>query len=338
MSTPPVLSNVAGNCSAYKPDCIGDAQKALFYIALALTAIGISGHITSLESFLNQQKLNQTGDRKKLWNCVGNFAVILLALIGSIALPYIKPWSVRFGIPAICTVLSTFLFICGSCKSCSYEPGSKNEVKNTKIFICMMPMWMTFIIFGVVISVGNTYFLEQAKNMNHKVGKLKVPLPIFKIFYDLVKDLFTKLYIEAKKIIPRNYLAPCGIIVAMLLSILCCITAAKMESRRLDVIRRHCLHDKPNGKIPMSMFLLLPQYLLLGALDGISNFSIDCFFSDHIPASMRHYSQFFTCGVIGIGTMGSVLSVYVVGKVSESGGKPSWFQDTLNKSRLDNYY
>ena len=36
--------------------------------------------------------------------------------------------------------------------------------------------------------------------------------------------------------------------------------------------------------------------------------------------------------------MGSVLSVYVVGKISESGGKPSWFQDTLNKSRLDNYY
>ena len=165
MSTPPVLSNVAGNCSAYKPDCIGDAQKALFYIALALTAIGISGHITSLESFLNQQKLNQTGDRKKLWNCVGNFAVILLALIGSIALPYIKPWSVRFKIPAICTVPSTFLFICGSCNSCSYEPGSKNEVKDTKIFIRMMPMWMTFIIFGVVISIGNTYFLEDRKSV-----------------------------------------------------------------------------------------------------------------------------------------------------------------------------
>ena len=154
MSTPPDLSNVAGNCSAYKPDCIGDAQKALFYIALALTAIGISGHITSLEPFLNQQKLNQTGDRKKLWNCVGNFAVILLALIGSITLPYIKPWSVRFGIPAICTVLSTFLFICGSC---SYKHSSKEE-EDTKISIRMIPMWMTFIIFGVVISVGNTYF------------------------------------------------------------------------------------------------------------------------------------------------------------------------------------
>ena len=60
MSTPPVLSNAAGNCGAYKPDCIGDTQKALFYTALALIAIGMSGHITSLEYFLNQQiKKNQ---------------------------------------------------------------------------------------------------------------------------------------------------------------------------------------------------------------------------------------------------------------------------------------
>nr|POF01627.1 protein nrt1/ ptr family 5.15 [Quercus suber] len=134
MSTPPVLSNVAGNCSAYKPDCIGDAQKVLFYTALALIAIGISGHITSLKSFLKQQLENPT------------------------------PWQVAGGF------------------------------------------------------------------------------------------------------------------------------AAKMETRRLDVTRRHCLPDKPNGKIPTSMFLLLPQYLLLAALDGISNFSIDYFFTDQVPASMKPYS------------------------------------------------
>ena len=48
--------------------------------------------------------------------------------------------------------------------------------------------------------------------------------------------------------------------------------------------------------------------------------------------------KLFSHGVIGAGTVGSVLSVYVVGKVSERGGRPNWFQDTLNKSRLDNYY
>nr|POE88606.1 protein nrt1/ ptr family 5.5 [Quercus suber] len=88
----------------------------------------------------------------------------------------------------------------------------------------------------------------------------------------------------------------------------------------------------------MSMFWLLPQFLLLGAVDGISNFSIDQFFTNQAPASMSRYLKIFSHGVIGAGTVGSVLSVYVVGKVSERGGRPSWFQGTLNKSRLDNYY
>ena len=206
----------------------------------------------------------------------------------------------------------------------------------------MIPMWMTFIMCGVVISIGNTYFLEQATDMNRKVGKLKVPLPILKFFYDLVKDHFKGLYVKVtKKVIPGKYVPPYGIIVAMLFSILCCITAAEVETRRLDVIQRHGLLDKPNDstkKIPMSMFWLLPQFLLLGAVDGMSNFSIDQFFTNQAPASMSRYLKLFSHGVIGAGTVGSVLSVYVVGKVSERGGRPNWFQETLNKSRLDNYY
>ena len=52
---------------------------------------------------------------------------------------------------------------------------------------------------------------------------------------------------------------------------------------------------------------------------------------------MKRYLQLFSYGVIGAGTVGSVLSVYVVVKVSGSGGKRSWFRETLDKSRLDNY-
>ncbi|KAK9986058.1 hypothetical protein SO802_031009 [Lithocarpus litseifolius] len=375
MSTPHVLPDAARNCDAHKPGCIGDAQKVLFYAALALIAIGIAGHITSLDSFLKQQmEENQT-----LWKVVAKVCVIIFPIVGCIALPYIKPWSVRFGIPAICTVVATFLFTTGSC---SYKPSgpqpegsplttvcrvfvasaskmfhhqlpndnqkeqnrwrhcSNEEMEDTKNFIRMIPMWMTFIMCGVVISIGNTYFLEQANDMNRKVGNLKVPLPIFKFFYDLVKEKFLKLddKVTEKLKIPVRYVPTFGMMVAMLFSILCCITAAEVETRRLDVIRRLGFLDKPNEKIPMSMFWLLPQFLLLGAVDGMSNFSIDQFFTTHAPNSMSRYLKLFSHGVIGAGTVGSVLSVYVVSKVSERGGRQSWFQDTLNKSRLDNYY
>ncbi|KAK4582524.1 hypothetical protein RGQ29_025638 [Quercus rubra] len=391
MSTPPILSNAAGNCGAYKPDCIGDAQMVLFYTALAFLAIGISGHITSLDAFLKQQDSKEPMP----WQAAGGFIVILLAIVGFIAIQFIKTWSVLFGMPAICTVVATFLFTTGSCsykRSGPHPQGSplttifrvfvasasiffviayqmiirclkhivsvstflhlteflesimtspmcpskativvqtqnqeqkeqnrwrhcsSEEMEDTKNFICMIPMWINFIMCGVVISIGNTYFLEQANDMNRKLGKLKVPLPIFKFFYELVKDHFKRLYVKVtKKVIPERYVPTFGMIVAMLFSILCCIKAAEVETRRLDVIRMHGFLDKPNEKIPMSMFWLLPQFLLLGAVEGIH-------------------------GVIGAGTVGSVLSVYVVGKVSERGGRPNWFQDTLNKSRLDNYY
>ena len=113
MSTPTVLSDVAGNCDAYKPDCIGNTQKALFYIALALVAIGISGHITSLKSFLKQEEEDNL-EPLRPWQAAGGFGVILLPIVACIALPYIKPWFVRFLIPAVCTALATFLFTTGS--------------------------------------------------------------------------------------------------------------------------------------------------------------------------------------------------------------------------------
>ncbi|XP_059459989.1 protein NRT1/ PTR FAMILY 5.5-like isoform X1 [Corylus avellana] len=438
MSTPPVLSRFAGNCDDYQPNCIGDTQKALFYTALALIAFGISGHMTSLESFGNQQEeLDQTanGPVDLVRKLPGFFAVILLPIVGGIALPFIKPWSVRFGIPAICTTLATFLFISGSPSYTNVEPqgsplttvfrvfvasASKmfsqwdanhqlygnhqvnpdsvpqtpshanhqvslnslpqtpslrcldkaamivptqtleqqvqnkwklckvTEVEETKIFIRMIPMWSTFIMCGVVSSIGATYFLEQANKMNRKVGRLIVPLPILLIFHDITKSMSAKFYVKMVKMLSGKYAALIGMIAAMLFSILCCITAAKVETRRIDIIKSHGILD-PNEKIPMSMFWLVPQYLLLGVLDGISGYllgdrdeisgySIACFFIGKIPASMSSCLLFCTRGVFGAGLVGSVLSVYVVGKVSERGGKPSWFQDTLNKSRLDKYY
>ena len=72
----------------------------------------------------------------------------------------------------------------------------------------MIPMWMTFIMCGVVISIGNTYFLKQAKDINQKVGKWKIPLSIFKLFYDLVKDYFPNLYLKVTKLVIREKYIP----------------------------------------------------------------------------------------------------------------------------------
>lgn len=111
-----------------------------------------------------------------------------------------------------------------------------------------------------------------------------------------------------------------------------------METRRLNRIMDHGLLDKPDEMIPMSIFALLPQFMLLAAVDGIANNSIKTFFKHQTPKSVSKYLTLFSKGVLGLGTAASVLSVYVVGKVSERNQKPNWFQYTLNRSHLDRYY
>ena len=187
MSTPPVLSNAVGNCGEYKPHCVGDDQKVLFYIALALIAIGISGHITSLESFLNQQQEDNSEQLRPL-QAAGGLGVILLPIVGCIALPYIRPWSVRFGIPAICTVVATFLFTTGSClyrrtepqgsplttlcrvfvasasNMCRHLPSNDNQVPRTR---------------GLWFSLSLSLSLSQPRNLMIRSHYLETQVPTF---------------------------------------------------------------------------------------------------------------------------------------------------------------
>ncbi|EPS61330.1 hypothetical protein M569_13469, partial [Genlisea aurea] len=128
-----------------------------------------------------------------------------------------------------------------------------------------------------------------------------------------------------------------GVAIAIILSILCCIAAAIFETMRLDVIRKHGLEDKPNDTIPMSMFLLLPQFILLAGLDILLEKSVSDIYKEKIPEP--RYLNYATNAAIGFGMFGAVGLVYIVDTVTEKmGSKKSWFQRTLNKSRLDKYY
>ena len=192
---------------------------------------------------------------------------------------------------------------------------------------------------GLVSSVGKTYFLEQGSNMNRKVRQFKIPLIVLRIAQNLSASMFSKM-IELFRRLPllKRFAAPIGIAVSMILAILCCITAAKVEARRLDVVKGLGLLDNPDAKIPMTIFWLLPQIFLLGGFKGLSNKCIESFFEKQVSIRMKQYVVYFAHAVIGMGTASSALLVYLLDKITAKEDSPSWFQDTLNRSRLDNYY
>lgn len=138
MSTPPVLSESMNTCGEYKSECIGSGQEILFYTALALIAFGMSGHITTLGPFMAEQNIEQAENINisAFWVFFGSlFGVILVPIIAGIAIPYIKPWSLRFGIPAICTVVATLIFLTGSCSYDRLKPNGSPLTTILRVFV-----------------------------------------------------------------------------------------------------------------------------------------------------------------------------------------------------------
>lgn len=412
MSTPPVLSKSTGACSAYEPDCIGDIQQILFYIALVLLAVGIAGGAYSLACFLPEQfmdAMENISDRSMITACVGNVITFLITAAAVLGLPYVKPWSLRFGIPTIFLLVAIVIFLSGSStyshigpqgshltmvlrvfvaftsKLFCQRPADSNElyqkqlctiphtrnlrcldkaaivlpnqsleeqqndrwklcsileVEATKLIISLIPMSMSFLFLGLIFPLAFTFFLEQAKTMDHKVGSLTIPLAILLWFNVQAKDYFPKVYFTISSLLCGSIsrIATSGIIASMVLAVLCCVTAAKVESRRLDMVTTHGLLDKPNEKVPMSVFWLLPQFILLGAVDGVFVQSLASFFSLYFTPTLNSYMVNLSHVVHGLGCFGSILLAYVVNNITEKEGKPGWFQATLNRSRLDNYF
>ncbi|XP_051138383.1 protein NRT1/ PTR FAMILY 5.5-like [Andrographis paniculata] len=209
------------------------------------------------------------------------------------------------------------------------------DVEKTKLAIRMAPLIPSIILCGVIISIGNTYFIEQANNLNPKIGKWKTSTSYLLAAYDSTKQsmvAFTFLFQLAS---PRS-----GICTAMFLSVLCCITAAKVERRRLHVIARHGLIDKPDQRIPMSMYWMLPQFILLAMVDSLLEANVKSFIiRRYKKASRLLYPLLFARAITGAGILGGILSVHLAGKFSKRvGRKVNWFQETLNRSRMDHYY
>ncbi|KAH9736417.1 protein NRT1/ PTR FAMILY 5.5 [Citrus sinensis] len=418
MSTPPVLAGFVGICSEYKPECIAEGHKILFYAALGLLAFASSCFLTVALEFAKDQLEIFRNENSSLSEIELRFLQLFfyaVPIAACTAISYIKPWNLRFGVSAICTVIATLLFLSGTCTYENTEPEgspftsvfrvfvasttklfyrlprdaselyksndaddsyvvqptcglrcldkaaiilpnktieqqernrwrlcSVTEVEETKRLLQMIPICLTFIMPGVVSSIGNAFFVEQADLLNKKVGNLKATTVILLPFYDSAQKNMANIYTWCLCCFAlmgmKKYVPVVGFAVSMIVAILCCITAAMVESRRLDVARSHGLIDEPDAEIPMSLFWLLPQFLLLGWFDGIRDKSIDEFFNDQCPRSLHKYATLFSTAVTGLGVIGGVLSVYLVGIISESKGKDNWFQFTLNHSRLDNYY
>ncbi|KAM4073024.1 hypothetical protein ACB094_11G185000 [Castanea mollissima] len=200
------------------------------------------------------------------------------------------------------------------------------EVSAVKRLLTMMPMWANFVAYCLIKSTSNTFFIEQSNNL--KMGDRIIELCLLQSLVSFcVQILF-----EHKKVRQK-----CGPLVkigaGMVFSIACCIAACLVEIRRLYLIKEEGIDpdavDPEEQTISMTVYSLLPQFLLFALMESLAGNGLEEFVDDHIPDSMRRYGPLFNECALSFGYFLSIPLLLLF---------RSWFGDTINRSHLQRYY
>lgn len=111
--------------------------------------------------------------------------------------------------------------------------------------------------------------------------------------------------------------------------------AAVVEVKRLSVAKDG---DKASTNLPISVFLLIPQFFLVGSGEAFIYTGQLDFFITQSPKGMKTMSTGLFLTTLSLGFFFSSFLVSVIKKVTGSGGGEGWLADNINLGRLDCFY
>ncbi|KAL0285604.1 UNVERIFIED_CONTAM: protein NRT1/ PTR FAMILY 6.3 [Sesamum angustifolium] len=114
------------------------------------------------------------------------------------------------------------------------------------------------------------------------------------------------------------------------------VAAALTEIKRLKVARSHGLTHNETTTVPMSVFWLVPQFLLVGSGEAFTYIGQLDFFLRECPKGMKTMSTGLFLSTLSLGFFFSSILVTIVHKVT--GQQHPWLADNLNAGKLYNFY
>ncbi|CAN4097997.1 unnamed protein product [Withania somnifera] len=122
------------------------------------------------------------------------------------------------------------------------------------------------------------------------------------------------------------------------LSILSMVIAAIIEKKLLQTALEYGLVDMPKEIVPMSIFWLIPQYLLFGISDVFTMVGMQEFFYDQVPVELKCIGLPLYLSIFGVGSFFRSFLISVTENISGKDGQTSWFSDNLNRAYMDYFY
>ncbi|KAJ7009715.1 protein NRT1/ PTR FAMILY 5.4-like [Populus alba x Populus x berolinensis] len=222
---------------------------------------------------------------------------------------------------------------------------SLNQVEEVKLVLRLLPIWLSCLMFTVVIVQTHTLFIKQGSTMTRSIGpNFQVPPASFQSLVGLT-ILFTVPFYErvfipaARKITGHSsgitMLQRIG--VGLFLSIVEMVVAALVEAKRVSIAREHGLMDIPKATIPMSVWWILPQYMISGISDVFTVVGLQELFYDQMPESMRSMGAAAYISVTGLGSFFNTAIITVVQAITaRSSG--ILLGNNLNRAHVDYFY
>ncbi|KAK0608680.1 hypothetical protein LWI29_034277 [Acer saccharum] len=217
------------------------------------------------------------------------------------------------------------------------------QVEETKQMLRMIPILIATFVPSTMIAQINTLFVKQGTTLDRRIGSFKIPPASLAGFVTISLLVCVVLYDRIfVKIMRRWTKNPRGITllqrmgIGLVLHIFIMVVASLTERYRLSVARKHGVVES-GRQVPLSIFILLPQFILMGTADAFLEVSKIEFFYDQAPESMKSLGTSYSALTLGVGNFISSFLLSTVSHITKEHGH-GWILNNLNASHLDYYY
>jgi len=222
------------------------------------------------------------------------------------------------------------------------------QVEETKQMLKMLPVLAITFVPSAMLAQINTLFVKQGTTLDRRVGPhFAIPPASLQGFVTISMLVSVVLYDRAFMPLARRATGnPRGISllqrmgVGLVIHIAIMGIASVTERHRLAVAREHGIRDSrgPGATIPLTIFVLLPQFVLMGVADAFLEVAKIEFFYDQAPEGMKSLGTSYAMTSLGVGNFLSSALLSTVSRVTQRHGRAGWVLNNLNASRLDKYY
>ncbi|KAG6556130.1 hypothetical protein Mapa_002071 [Marchantia paleacea] len=227
-----------------------------------------------------------------------------------------------------------------------WRVANLQDVEDTKMLLRLLPILFSSFFYWTCSVQFSTFTVYQVAIMNRRLGTLLVPsgtvggvfltvsILLTLIFYDrIVMPLIKRFTGNGQGISPLRKIG-----IGVITPAFAMMAAALIEMKRLRVVKAEHAEDTPATPLPMSMFWLVPQYLIIGSGQAFIYVGSLEFFYNESPRTMQSLGTALVSCTMSIGVFASSAIVSTVNRATRHHHDGQWLGNNLNRSPLDRFY